>query len=147
MSNTADSLQECELCAAPAPSLLLYEDDRVYAMLHADRAVAGHAMLVARAHVENLSDLPVDDALHFTRIHHALERALLAATGSDRMILLKLGLKTPHLHLHLYPVSKSADRAAVMRAIDAASRWNGSDADEQEIVGAVRASLGLRPER
>jgi diadenosine tetraphosphate (Ap4A) HIT family hydrolase len=47
------------------------------------------------------------------------ERALLNATGTDRAILLKLGIAVPHLHIHIYPVSRKLTRADVMRIINA----------------------------
>ena len=91
-------------------------------MLHQDWAVRGHAMVVWKTHVENVSDLSLEDAAHLSQVHHAAEKALLAATGAERAVLLKLGIATPHLHLHIYPVSAALDRAAVMAIIDARTR-------------------------
>jgi len=79
-------------------------------------------MVVWRTHVENFSDLSEEDALHFARVHRAAEKALLEVTGAERAVLLKLGILTPHLHLHIYPVSSSLDRAAVMAILDAKTR-------------------------
>jgi diadenosine tetraphosphate (Ap4A) HIT family hydrolase len=97
---------------------VLYDDDRCAVVLHEDWAVRGHAMVVWKAHVENVSDLSPEDAAHLSQVHHAAEKALLAATGTDRAMLLKLGIATPHLHLHIYPVSAALSRAAVMAIID-----------------------------
>jgi diadenosine tetraphosphate (Ap4A) HIT family hydrolase len=109
----------CVFCNDPrAAGEVLFEDDRVLVILHNDWAVRGHAMVVWKAHVENVADLTSDDYAHFAAIHHRAERALLAATGADRTILLKLGIATPHLHLHIYPLGASLDRAAVMEIID-----------------------------
>lgn len=113
----------CVFCNDPrAASEVLFEDDRVLVILHEDWAVRGHAMVVWKAHVENVADLAIDEYEHFASIHHRAERVLLAATGADRAILIKLGIATPHLHLHIYPVSASLDRAAVMEIIDARVR-------------------------
>jgi len=87
-------------------------------VLHADWAVAGHAMIVWKEHVENVSDLEPTDALHFASVAHRAERAVLAATRADRAILLKLGIATPHLHLHIYPVGALLDRIAVFAIIE-----------------------------
>jgi diadenosine tetraphosphate (Ap4A) HIT family hydrolase len=109
----------CVFCDDPhAAGELLFEDDRVLVILHEDWAVRGHAMVVWKTHVENVAGLTSDEYAHFAAVHHRAERALLAATGTDRAILLKLGIATPHLHLHIYPVSASLDRAAVMEIID-----------------------------
>jgi diadenosine tetraphosphate (Ap4A) HIT family hydrolase len=128
----------CVFCDDPrAAGELLFEDDRTLVILHNDWAVRGHAMVIWKAHVENVADLTIDEYVHFAAVHHRAERALLAATGADRAILLKLGIATPHLHLHIYPVSGSLDRAAVMEIIDARVR----DAFDQSLIDALRERL------
>lgn len=122
--------------AAGAPQIV-FEDERVRVMLHDDWAVRGHAMVVWKRHVENVGDLTAEEAAHFARVHHRTERALLAATGAERAILLKLGIATPHLHLHVYPVSATLDRAAVMAVIDAKTR----EERDEGFVAEVRARL------
>jgi diadenosine tetraphosphate (Ap4A) HIT family hydrolase len=128
----------CLFCDDPrAAGELLFEDDRLLVILHDDWAVRGHAMVVWKAHVENVADLTVDEGAHFAAVHHRVERALLAATGADRAILLKLGIATPHLHLHIYPVSSTLERAAVMEIIDARVR----DAFDQTLIDDLRERL------
>jgi diadenosine tetraphosphate (Ap4A) HIT family hydrolase len=116
----------------------VYADDRCFVMLHDDSAVRGHAMVVWRAHVENLCDLSDDDAAHFIRVHRVAERALLDLTNTDRAVLMKLGIATPHLHLHIYPVAASADRAMVMAAIDGRTR----EEREDDFARKLSARLG-----
>jgi diadenosine tetraphosphate (Ap4A) HIT family hydrolase len=127
----------CVFCDT-APADPLYADDRCFVALHEDRAVRGHAMVVWRAHVENLSDLAADEAAHFVDVHRRAERALLDVTGAERAILLKLGIQTPHLHLHIYPVSASLDRPAVQAILDAKTR----DEVEEGFAERVRARMG-----
>jgi len=128
----------CVFCNDPrAAGEVLFEDDRVLVVLHEDWAVRGHAMVVWKAHVENVADLAVDEYAHFASVHHRAERALLAATGADRAVLLKLGIATPHLHLHIYPVSASLDRAAVMEIIDARVR----EPFDQTLIDELRERL------
>jgi len=73
-------------------------------------------------------------------MHHRAERVLLDATGADRAILMKLGIATPHLHLHIYPVSASLDRATVFAIIDGRTRV---DRDER-FTARVRDLLSRR---
>src|SRR3954468_19237928 len=128
----------CAFCNDPrAAGEVLFEDDRTIVILHNDWAVRGHAMIVWKAHVENIAELTIDESAHFATVHHRAERALLAATGADRAILLKLGIATPHLHLHIYPVSASLDRAAVMEIIDARVR----DPFDQTLIDDLRERL------
>jgi len=128
----------CVFCNEPrAAGQALFEDDRVLVILHDDWAVRGHAMVVWKAHVENVADLTIDEYAHFAAVHHRAERALLAATGAERAILLKLGIATPHLHLHIYPLSASLDRAAVMEIIDGRVR----EPSDQALIDDLRERL------
>jgi len=104
-------------------------------VFHDDWAVRGHVMVVARQHVENLSDL--DDFAAFMNVYRRAERALLEATGCERAIVMKLGIMTPHLHLHIYPVSASATRDEVMAAIDGKTRVPRDEA----LIARVRELL------
>ena len=103
--------------------------------LHEDWAVRGHAMVISKRHVENLSDLP--DAEHLMEVYRNAERVLLHLTGAERAVVLKLGIMTPHLHLHIYPVRASLDRAAVMDIIEGRVH---AERDEK-FVEAVRAAM------
>jgi diadenosine tetraphosphate (Ap4A) HIT family hydrolase len=120
---------------------LLFDDDRAAVILHRDLAVRGHAMVVAKQHVENASNLELDDFLHFARVQHVAETALLEETHADRAILLKLGIQTPHLHVHIYPVANTHDRAAVMAIIDAKTREEISEDELQMFAANVRKRI------
>src|SRR3954471_6340320 len=109
----------CVFCTNPREAgEIVYEDFRVWVILHEDWAVRGHAMVVWRQHVENVADLALHDAVHFAAIHHRAERALLGITRADRAVLLKLGVATPHLHLHIYPVGAGLTREEVFEIVD-----------------------------
>jgi diadenosine tetraphosphate (Ap4A) HIT family hydrolase len=116
---------------------LIFEDDKLLVILHNDWAVSGHAMIIWKKHVENVSDLAPDEYAHFAAVHHRVEKALLEVTRADRAILLKLGIVTPHLHLHIYPVSASLARAEVMQIMDARVR----DAFDQTLIDELRKRL------
>ena len=94
-------------------------------------------MVVAKKHVENASDLDEDQWLHLARVWHRAERAILDATGAERAIILKLGILTPHLHIHIYPMSAAATREDVFAAIDG----KNSEARDEGFAAAVRAAL------
>ena len=92
-------------------------------------------MVIARQHAENLSDLY--DYSAFLDVYRRAERALLDATGCERAIVMKLGIMTPHLHLHIYPVQASATREDVMAAIDGKTRVP----EDASLMEAVRSAL------
>src|SRR2546421_131434 len=79
----------------------------------------------------------VDEAVHSAAVHHRAEGALLAATKTDRAVLMKLGIATPHLHLHIYPVSAALGRDEVFEIIEARVRA----AYDEALVAEVRERL------
>jgi diadenosine tetraphosphate (Ap4A) HIT family hydrolase len=122
------------LCADDTADVI-YVDAVARVAFHGDWAVRGHVMVIARQHVENLSDL--DDFAGFMAVYERTERALLEATGCERAIVMKLGILTPHLHLHIYPVAATATRAEVMAAIDGKTRV----ARDEELIERVKAFM------
>jgi diadenosine tetraphosphate (Ap4A) HIT family hydrolase len=128
----------CILCDdVHAAGDVVFENETGLVLLHPDSAVAGHAMVVSRRHVENLADLAPHESRAFAAVQHAAERALLDETGAGRAILLKLGIQVPHLHVHIYPVSNTMTRAEVMRVIDGEVR----EVRTTGFAGAVRARI------
>ncbi|HEX3071057.1 MAG TPA: HIT family protein [Thermoanaerobaculia bacterium] len=128
----------CVFCHEPRDAgELVFQDEKAFVILHNDWAVRGHSMIVWKKHVENVADLATDEGAHFAAVHHRVEKALLDLTRADRAILLKLGIVTPHLHLHIYPVSASLDREQVMQIIDARVR----DAFDQTLIDELRKRL------
>jgi diadenosine tetraphosphate (Ap4A) HIT family hydrolase len=116
---------------------VVFEDHHALVVLHDDWACRGHAMVVAKRHVENVSDLTSAEWAHLSMLYARAERVLLDVARADRAIVMKLGIATPHLHLHIYPVSASLDRAAVMQIIDGKVR----EPRDEALVEAVRAAL------
>lgn len=113
----------CVFCTDPSRAGdVVFEDDRTWIVLHEDWSPRGHAMVVSKQHVENASDLEERAWLDLARVWHRAERILLDATGMQRAIVMKLGLATPHLHVHLYPVSDRATREEVFAYIDGRTR-------------------------
>lgn len=129
MARDYSQRMSCELCdAIAATGDVVFEDERTAVVLHDDWAVRGHAMIVAKQHVENPSQLGDEEWLHFARVWQRTERVLLRLTNADRVVALKLGLKTPHLHVHLYPVEAATTRDEVFDAINMKVRVPRDDA-------------------
>ena len=119
---------------------LVFEDDRVWVLLHPDWSPRGHAMVVAKAHVENASDLDETTWLDLARVWHRAERVLLDAAGADRAIIFKLGILTPHLHVHIYPMPAQATREDVFDAIEGKKSEPRDDAFVREVRAALDTS-------
>ena len=105
----------CVFCTSlSAAGALLSEDADTWTILHP----AGQVMVVAKRHVENVSDLEEDEWVRVARAWHRAERELREKTGAARVMVMKLGIQTPHLHVHLYPFAADASREEVFAVID-----------------------------
>lgn len=128
----------CVFCTDPARAgAIVYEDASAWVILHDDWSPRGHAMVVAKRHVENGSDLDEGELAQLTRVWQQAERVLLEVTGAERAILLKLGIATPHFHLHIYPARSTDDRAEVFAMFDG----QRGEAKDLELVERVRAGM------
>jgi len=129
---------DCVFCSDVTRSGdVVFEDQRTWVVVHEDWSVRGHAMVVWKLHVENFSGLAPEDAAHFARVLRRAENALLDAAKADRAILMKLGIATPHLHLHVYPVNASLDRDAVMRIINGETH----EPRDETLLAALRRTM------
>jgi diadenosine tetraphosphate (Ap4A) HIT family hydrolase len=128
----------CTFCSdLSAARGLVFEDERSWVLLHPDWSPRGHAMVVAKRHVENASSLDEEEWLQLARVWHRAERAILHATGAERAIIFKLGILTPHLHIHIYPMSATATREDVFAAIDG----KVSEPRDETFVATIRNAL------
>lgn len=128
----------CSLCKPSGD--IVFDDVDAYVVLHEDWAVLGHAMVVSKEHVENASSLDEEAWLRLARVWHRTEATLLELTGAERAIVMKLGIQTPHLHIHLYPVSATVTRADVFAAIDAKTAVER----DETFIARLRAALDTR---
>lgn len=128
----------CVFCSDLASAgEVVYEDAHSWVLLHPDWSPRGHAMVVAKRHAENASALDEDEWVHVARVFREAERVLLELTRTQRAIVMKLGIQTPHLHLHIYPMAETATREEVFEAIDGKRR----ETRDEEFVRACRSCL------
>ena len=103
---------ECLFCAAVNGSLdvyAVYESDQVFAFLDHRPVFKGHVLVLPRAHVAVLADLPAADVgpyfLDVQRIATAVETGL-GAGGTFVALNNKVSQSVPHLHTHVVPRTK-----------------------------------------
>jgi histidine triad (HIT) family protein len=96
----------CEIVAGRAPAHVVVDEDDVMAFLDVRPLFFGHTLVVPRAHVDVLADLPA--ALlepYFAtvqRVSAAME-SVLGADGSFVAINNRISQSQPHLHTHVVP--------------------------------------------
>jgi histidine triad (HIT) family protein len=97
----------CRIVAGEVPAFAVYGDADVLAFLDTRPVFKGHVLVVPRAHVPTLSDLP-DVGPFFSRVQDAA-RAVeegLQAQGTFVAMNNRISQSVPHLHVHVVPRTK-----------------------------------------
>ena len=96
----------CAIASGDLPAARVLEDDLSVAFLDARPLFHGHVLLVPRAHIETLPDLPASDVGPFferaQRLSVAVRDAMEAA-GTFVAINNVVSQSVPHLHVHVVP--------------------------------------------
>ena len=90
------------------PSHRVYEDERTYAFLDINPRSPGHTLVVPKAEVDELFDLPAEDfeAL-WASVRRGGCRPSSGPLGCDRVFVMVIGIDVPHAHVHLIPSTVS----------------------------------------
>jgi histidine triad (HIT) family protein len=96
----------CEIAQARIAAPVVFEDANSIAFLDHRPIFAGHVLLIPRAHVETLPELPPAENGGFLANVKILCRAVQAAMGSEGTFVgvnNKVSQSVPHLHVHIIP--------------------------------------------
>ena len=131
----------CAIGAGTVPASIVWRDDQICAVLDARPVFKGHVLVVPRAHVPTLLDLP--DAgvgslfVAVRRVAAAVERAL-EADGTFVATNNKVSQSVPHLHVHVVP----RRRKDGLRGFFWPRVAYASDEEREEIAARIAAALG-----
>ena len=99
----------CRIVSGEIPAQVVHADDEHTVFLDHRPLFPGHCLVVPRAHVETLVDLPGDRVgplfLLVQRVTRAVERGM-AADGVFNAINNRISQSVPHLHVHVIPRRK-----------------------------------------
>jgi len=96
----------CAIIRGEASATTITETEHLLAFLDHRPLFHGHTLLVPKAHLRLLSDLPAGQAQEFLTTAQRLERAVedgLGAAGSMILVNNVVSQSVPHLHLHVIP--------------------------------------------
>jgi histidine triad (HIT) family protein len=99
----------CAIAAGDIPASIVLRDDDVAAFLDARPVFKGHVLVVPRAHVATLSDMPALALGTFFTAVQRVARAVEAGLGADGTFVAmnnKVSQSVPHLHVHVVPRKK-----------------------------------------
>jgi len=96
----------CRIVAGELPAVRVLETDTLLAFLDTKPVFRGHVLLVPKAHVTTLKELPAGEVGGFARTAQRLEAAVergLDVPGSMVLVNNVVSQSVPHLHLHVIP--------------------------------------------
>jgi histidine triad (HIT) family protein len=91
------------------PSHRVYEDDSTYAFLDINPRQPGHTLVVPKAEVDYLFDLPPDQYTALWNTAKTVAAVLKRVTGCARVVIIVLGYEVAHAHIHLIPSNDLSD--------------------------------------
>lgn len=111
----------CSIIRGDAPAHRVYEDERVLAFLDINPCSLGHTLIVPKAHVGRLEDLPREDAIALILALQRLTGSIQRAVGAPATTIginngPESGQEVPHLHIHVIPRFKG-DRGGVVQSV------------------------------
>jgi histidine triad (HIT) family protein len=102
----APSCTFCQIAAGIVPAPIVHQDENTVAFLDHRPLFAGHVLLIPRAHIETLADLPAEAVAPFFLQTQQLCRAVEEAMGADGSFVAvnnRVSQSVPHLHVHIVP--------------------------------------------
>ena len=99
----------CAIAAGTAEAHAVYEDDHTLAFLDHRPLFPGHTLVIPRAHVETLPDLPAGDIGSFFAVVQRIARVMPDALGAQGTFVAnnnRVSQSVAHLHMHVVPRSR-----------------------------------------
>jgi histidine triad (HIT) family protein len=132
----------CAILAGEVPATRVLEDDGFVAFLDVRPLFPGHTLVVPRAHVETLADLPgADVGPLFERVQAvagAMETGL-GAQGSFVALNNRVSQSVPHLHVHVVPRTKGDG----LRGFFWPRQRYASDEEAAAVADQLRSALAV----
>src|SRR5215469_10341183 len=96
----------CQIIAGTVPASIVMENECALALLDSRPLFPGHCLLIPKAHIETLQELPGSAIASFFSTTQLLARAVeesMQAEGSFVAINNRVSQSVPHLHVHVVP--------------------------------------------
>ncbi len=98
-----------KIIAGEIPSYKIAENERFFAFLDIFPLREGHVLVVPKAEVDNLFDLPGEYLSQMLVFAQPIAKAIEKAFNCNRCGISVIGLEVPHAHLHLIPINSAND--------------------------------------
>ena len=134
-------MSDCVFCAIVAgelPSRMLASEERAVAFLDVNPATRGHALVIPRAHAQDIHDVPAEDLAAVAELAQAVAGLARERLGADGVTLLNSSGRAAwqtvfHFHVHVIP-RYTGDPLRLP--------WVPAPGEEEEIAAAFAALTG-----
>jgi histidine triad (HIT) family protein len=131
----------CRIIKGELPAFKVYEDERALAFLDVNPSTLGHTLIIPKAHIARVEDLPDEDAVALFRALHVLIWRIQEAVDSPASTIginngRESGQEVPHVHIHVIPRSRG-DRGGIVQGIARGHGRPGRD-EMDRIAGRIR---------
>jgi histidine triad (HIT) family protein len=130
----------CAIAAGDIPATMVLRDDDVAAFLDARPVFKGHVLIVPRAHVPTLSEMPAAELGTLFAAVQRVARAVESGLGADGTFVAmnnKVSQSVPHLHVHVVPRRKKDG----LRGFFWPRVAYADDAEREAFAEKIRAAL------
>ncbi|MEE8354912.1 MAG: HIT family protein [Candidatus Bathyarchaeia archaeon] len=137
----ADSCIFCAIVEGRIPSHKVYEDEKTLAFLDIHPSAPGHTLLIPKAHIALVEDLPEEDARFLFAALHKIVGRIQEAVGAPASTIginngRESGQEVPHVHIHVIPRGKG-DRGGIIQGL-ARSPSRPDQAEMERIAERIR---------
>ncbi len=94
----------CKIVGRKIPAHIVKENENVLVFLDVNPMNPGHLLIIPKAHIENVFDLPDEQYKNIFETAKALSTPLQNAMQSRKIGVAVEGFGVPHAHVHLVPL-------------------------------------------
>jgi len=133
----------CRIVRGEIPSHKVYEDENTLAFLDIHPSTPGHTLIIPKAHIAKVEDLPKGDAEALFGTLHKIVCGIQEAVEAPASTIginngRESGQEVPHVHIHVIPRSRG-DKGGIIQGI---ARSHRPDNNEMlEIAGKIRLKI------
>src|SRR5690606_19418852 len=98
-----------KIVSGEMPGHVLFEDDRVFAILTIAPLKPGHALVIPRQEIDHWIDVPDELMAHLMAVARRIGAAIQQAYAPVKVGLMIAGLEVRHIHIHLVPIEGLKD--------------------------------------
>jgi len=140
----ADNCIFCAIVEGKILSHMVYEDEKTLAFLDIHPSAPGHTLVIPKAHVARVEDLPEEDARSLFASLHKIVGRIQEAMGAPATTIginngQESGQEVPHVHIHVIPRNRGDSGGIIQGVSRAPQRLN--DEEMARIAKEIRERI------